>query len=38
MVDTKDSGGYAYMQYVLVKENEQWKILAWGDSQMGGGQ
>lgn len=38
MVDTKDSGGYAYVQYVLVKENGQWKILAWGDSNMGGGQ
>ncbi|MCM1083988.1 MAG: ARC6/PARC6 family protein [Clostridium sp.] len=37
-VDTKDSGGYVYVQYVLVKENEQWKILAWGDYNIGGGQ
>lgn len=34
-VDTKDSPGYLYLQYVLVKENEQWKILAWGESEFG---
>ncbi|MBO5425985.1 MAG: hypothetical protein J6A25_10780 [Lachnospiraceae bacterium] len=34
-VDMEDSMGYMYVQYVLVKENDQWKILAWGDSQMG---
>lgn len=34
-VDMEDSMGYVYMQYVLVKENEQWKILTWGNSQMG---
>lgn len=38
MVDTKDASGYVFMQYVLVKENGQWKILAWGESRMGGGQ
>ncbi len=34
-LDTKDSAGYLYLQYVLVKENEQWKILAWGESEFG---
>lgn len=34
-VSAKDSKGYLYHQYVLVKENEQWKILAWGDSTFG---
>lgn len=34
-IDTKDSAGYLYLQYVLVKENEQWKILAWGESEFG---
>ena len=28
-----NSIGYIYVQYVLVKENEQWKILAWGETQ-----
>lgn len=27
--------GYYYQQYVLVKENNQWKILGWADSQLG---
>lgn len=34
-VETKDSMGYMYEQYVLVKENDEWKILAWGDSKFG---
>lgn len=34
-VDMGENMGYLYVQYVLVKENEQWKILAWGDSRMG---
>ncbi len=34
-VETEDSMGYLYEQYVLVEENDQWKILAWGESQMG---
>ena len=34
-VDMEDSIGYVYVQYVLVKENDQWKIQAWGESQMG---
>ncbi len=36
-MDVKKDKGYIYAQYVLVKENEQWKILAWGDSQFGEG-
>ena len=27
--------GYVYIQYVLVNENDQWKILAWGESELG---
>ncbi len=34
-VEMEDSMGYLYVQYVLVEENNQWKILAWGESQMG---
>lgn len=34
-VEMEDSMGYMYEQYVLVKENGQWKILAWGDSKFG---
>ena len=31
----KGSGvGYLYVEYVLVKENDQWKILAWGESKL----
>ena len=33
-LDTKEQNGYMYIQYVLVKENEQWKILAWGESKL----
>lgn len=33
-LDTKEQKGYMYIQYVLVKENEQWKILAWGESKL----
>lgn len=28
--------GNMYIQYVLIKENDLWKILAWGDSKLGG--
>ena len=31
----RDSIGCMYIQYVLVKEKDNWKILAWGESQMG---
>lgn len=34
-VDMEDSMGYLYVQYVLVKENDQWKIKAWGETRMG---
>ncbi|MBE5943703.1 MAG: hypothetical protein E7258_02170 [Lachnospiraceae bacterium] len=34
-VDMEDSMGYMYIQYVLVKEFDQWKIKAWGDSRIG---
>lgn len=34
-VQTDETMGYLYEQYVLVDENGQWKILAWGESQMG---
>ncbi len=34
-VEMKKEMGYLYEQYVLVKENDQWKILAWGESEMG---
>lgn len=34
-IDMKDSIGCMYIQYVLVKEKDNWKILAWGESQMG---
>lgn len=34
-VQTEDSMGYLYEQYVLVDEGGQWKILAWGESKMG---
>lgn len=34
-VEMEDSMGYLYEQYVLVNENDQWKILAWGESKMG---
>lgn len=34
-IDMEDSIGYLYMQYVLVKENDKWKIQAWGESQLG---
>lgn len=27
--------GFLYVQYVLVNEDEQWKLLAWGDPQTG---
>jgi len=32
-LDMKDSMGYIYMQYVFVKENDKWKIKAWGESR-----
>ncbi len=35
-MDTDEDLGYMFMQYVLVKENDQWKILAWGQSQLNG--
>lgn len=34
-MEKEKSMGYLYIQYVLVKENEQWKILAWGETKMG---
>ena len=33
--DDEKSMVYSYVQYVLVKENDKWKIQAWGTSQMG---
>lgn len=33
-MDMKDSKGYIYEQFVLVKEADRWKILAWGDSEL----
>ncbi|MBQ8412205.1 MAG: hypothetical protein IJX12_01110 [Lachnospiraceae bacterium] len=30
----EDSMGYMYIQYVLVNENDQWKIHAWGPTQL----
>ncbi len=35
-MDTEEDLGYLFIQYVLVNENEQWKILAWGQSQLNG--
>ena len=32
----KKEAGYYYQQYVLVKENNLWKILAWGESKLAG--
>lgn len=29
-VDTSDGKGYVYERYVLIKENNQWKIHVWG--------
>lgn len=34
-VNVDGDTGYLYVQYVLVKEEDQWKILAWGDSKLG---
>lgn len=34
-VNMKKDKGLMYQQFVLVKENDKWKILAWGDSKMG---
>lgn len=34
-VSSDNQKGYMYVQYLLVKENEQWKIYGWGDSQLG---
>lgn len=33
-IDMEDTIGYLYVQYVLVKENDQWKIEAWGETMM----
>ncbi|MGN0435761.1 MAG: DUF6715 family protein [Wujia sp.] len=33
-VDIGDTIGYLNIQYVLQKEGEQWKILAWGESTL----
>lgn len=33
-VDMGDNKGYLNIQYVLQKEGEQWKILAWGESTL----
>ena len=32
-LDMEDSMGYIYTQYVFVKENDKWKIQAWGESK-----
>lgn len=32
-MNTDDGMGYMYVQYVMVEENDQWKIQAWGESQ-----
>lgn len=31
-IGTDDGIAYRYVTYVLIKENEQWKIYGWGDS------
>lgn len=33
-VGEQKHAAYVYQQYVLVKENDQWKILGWGQSKM----
>ena len=33
-LDTSDSKAYMYVVYVLVKENDNWKIYAWGAPDM----
>ena len=33
-IDTSDSKAYMYVLYVLVKENDNWKIYAWGAPAM----
>lgn len=35
-IDTSDSKAYMYVLYVLVKENDKWKIYAWGAPAMNG--
>ena len=35
ILGVKKEVGYMYIQYVTVKEDGRWKILAWGESQMG---
>lgn len=35
-VDTDEkTRGNIYIEYILIKENEQWKIYGWGESQLG---
>lgn len=35
-LNTKDQRGYLYVEYVLIKENDQWKIYGWGQSKRQG--
>lgn len=32
-VGSDDGVGYRYVKYILIKENNQWKIYGWGDAQ-----
>lgn len=33
-INTKDTMGYVYRRYVMVKEADRWKIYGWGESPM----
>ncbi|MBO6114206.1 MAG: hypothetical protein J6P57_04020 [Lachnospiraceae bacterium] len=35
-LDTSESKSYMYVVYVLIKENDKWKIYAWGAPDMSG--
>jgi hypothetical protein len=36
-INTGDNLGYFYRQYAMVKENDQWKIYGWTESQLPSG-
>lgn len=33
-INTKETMGYVYRQYIMVKEDDRWKIYGWGESPM----
>lgn len=35
-MNTSDGKGYLYQEYIMVKENDQWKIYGWGESKRQG--